>query len=78
MNRTIIDGVPSPIGGRYAVEITVCEQMGWTYTDLMNTPADMVDEIVIRLNAQGKAEQRRHKLQEQKSRSQGQAAKGKR
>jgi hypothetical protein len=45
--------------------------MGWTYADLMNTPADMVDEIVIRLNAQGKAEQRRHKMQEQKSKSKG-------
>lgn len=71
MERSIVDGVPSPVGGRYAVEITVCEQMGWTYADLMNTPADMVDEIVIRLNAQGKAEQRRHKMQEQKSKSKG-------
>lgn len=71
MERSIVDGVPSPVGGRYAVEITVCEQMGWTYADLMNTPADMVDEIVIRLNAQSKAEQRRHKLQEQKSKSKG-------
>lgn len=71
MGRSIIDGVPSPVGGRYPIEITVCEQMGWTYAQLMDTPADMVDEIVIRLNAQNKAEQQRHKLQEQKSRSKG-------
>lgn len=71
MGRSIIDGVPSPIGGRYAIEITVCEQMGWTYAQLMDTPADMVDEIVIRLNAQNKAEQQRHKQQEQKRRIKG-------
>jgi len=71
LERSIIDGVPTPIGGRYAVEIAVCQEMGWTYTQLMETPADMVDEIVIRLNAQGKAERRRHEIQEQKRRSRG-------
>lgn len=71
MERSIIDGVPTPVGGRYAVEIAVCQEMGWTYAQLMGTPADMVDEIVIRLNAQGKAEMRRQKLQEQKSKSKG-------
>lgn len=36
--------------------------------DLMNTPADMVDEIVIRMNAQGNAEQKRYSMQQQKAR----------
>lgn len=42
--------------------------------DLMNTPADMVDEIVVRMNAQNKAEQTRYSIQQQKARQ----SKGKR
>ena len=34
--------------------------------DLMNTPADMVDEIIVRMNAQNKAEQTRYNVQKQK------------
>lgn len=66
MERTIVDGVPSPIGGRYAVEISVCQEMGWTYAALLDTPADMVDEIVVRMNAQSKAENKRMKMQAQR------------
>lgn len=73
MNRTIIDGVPSPVGGRYAVEITVCEQMGWTHADLMATPADMVDEIVVRLNAQHNAERRRRDMDTQRQQNRSKA-----
>lgn len=73
MNRTIIDGVPSPVAGRYAVEITVCEQMGWTYTELMATPADMVDEIVVRLNAQSNAERRRRDMDAQRQQAKSKA-----
>lgn len=68
MESAIINGVPLAVPGRYAIEISVCQEMGWTYMDLMNTPADMVDEIVIRMNAHGKAERLRHSIQEQKAR----------
>ena len=61
-----MNGVPVAIPGRYAIEISVCQEMGWTYMDLMNTPADMVDEIIVRMNAQNKAEQTRYNVQKQK------------
>lgn len=66
MERSIVDGVPSLIGGRYAIEISVCQEMGWTYADLLSTPADMVDEIIVRMNAQNKAESKRMKIQAQR------------
>ena len=66
MERLIINGVPMAIPGRYSMEIAVCEQMGWTYADLMSTPADMVDEIVVRMSAQGNAERIRHRIEASK------------
>lgn len=66
MERAIVDGVPSPMGGRYAVEISVCQEMGWTYSQLLDTPADMVDEIIVRMNAQGEAESKRMRMQSQR------------
>lgn len=66
MERSIINSVPTAIPGRYSVEIAVCQEMGWTYHDLMSTPADMVDEILVRMNAQGKAERIRHSIEASK------------
>jgi len=71
MGRSIIDGVPSPIGGRYPVEISVMQEMGWSYAELLATPADMVDEIVVRMNAQSRAERQRQLMQQQRAQQKG-------
>ncbi len=64
-----MNGVLVAIPGRYAIEISVCQEMGWTYMDLVSTPADMVDEVIVRMNAQSKAEQMRYNVQKQKTQS---------
>lgn len=66
MERAIIHGIPTAIPGRYSIEIDVCREMGWTYADLMSTPADMIDEIIVRMSAENKATSQRHKMEQNK------------
>lgn len=37
---------------RYGVLIPVMERMGWSWADLCDAPADLVDEIVMRIMAE--------------------------
>lgn len=74
-------GIQSPAQGRYAIEFAICQEMGWSYNDLLMTPIDFVDEIVIRLNAENRAERKWRAMQTQKSNSkngQGKSGKGRR
>jgi len=66
IGRATIDGVQSPDEGRYSIEYAVCREMGWSYDDLMDAPADFVDEIVIRLSAENKARRTQHAREEQR------------
>lgn len=34
--------------GRYALEYAVCREMGWSWLELQETPADFVDEVLER------------------------------
>lgn len=37
---------------RYGVLIPVMERMGWSWADLCGAPADLVDEIALRIMAE--------------------------
>lgn len=39
--------LPDP--GRYAAEYAIMKEMGWGWRDLQDAPADLVDEILLRL-----------------------------
>ncbi len=45
------DGVVSA-PSRYGALIGVMREMHWSWSDLMNTPADLVDEVIERIRAQ--------------------------
>lgn len=40
--------------GRYGAEIAVMKSMGWSWTDLMNAPSDLIDEILTKLGSSNK------------------------
>jgi len=51
--------------GRYGTEIALCREMGWSWADLQSTPFDVVDEMILRLNAESEYTEARRKLDEQ-------------
>ncbi len=59
----------SPDPGRYGIEYTICSEMGWSWTDLQNAPADFVAEIAERLHLRNHWQQQRRKLEESKANS---------
>ena len=50
----IMHGAEAGITTRYGSEIAIMKHMGWSYSDLMNTPADLVEEIGLRLDAEAR------------------------
>lgn len=42
-------------------------EMGWSWSDLMTTPAAVVDELVLRLSAENTYTEKRRKLDRQMS-----------
>ena len=47
-------GITQPLTSRYGADIDVCKEMGWNLADLYAAPADMVEEIIERMNADSK------------------------
>jgi hypothetical protein len=45
-------------GSRYGDEIAIMEHMHWTIQELDAQPADLVDELIARMNGQARAEKR--------------------
>ena len=43
-----------PVPGRYAGMINVMEEMHWSWRDVMEAPADLVEEIGVRMEARGR------------------------
>jgi hypothetical protein len=52
--------------GRYATEIGIMREMGWSWADLMATPGPVVAELRERLQLQVRWERQRRKLDEGK------------
>lgn len=51
--------------GRYALEIRIMREMGWSWRDLQDSPADLVEELQIRMNAESRWLEQRRKLDAQ-------------
>jgi len=51
---------------RYADYLAIAEAYGWTYDDYLNAPAELVDEMRLRLRARALAEQQAIKKLETK------------
>lgn len=58
-----MDGVNQPIPGDYAVEIAVMQEMGWSWSAYCEAPADLVDEIVMRMEARARWQETKRKEQ---------------
>ena len=56
-------GTGDDASGRRAGELVICQRYGWTYDELMETPEDVVNDIIELLNAEADAEKMRHRGQ---------------
>lgn len=56
-----------PMPGRYALELAVIEETHWSWQALMEAPADLVDEILVRRGARLHWERQRARLDAQKA-----------
>lgn len=61
--------LPVPDPGRYGAEIRVMRTMGWSWAELQETPADVVDELRTRLEAEAHWTAQRQRLDEMKAKS---------
>lgn len=52
--------------GRYGSDIRILRAMGWSWSDLQNSPADLIDELRVRLDAEAHWTAERRKLDESK------------
>ena len=57
-----------PMPGRYALELAVIEETHWSWQALMEAPADLVDEILVRRGARLHWEHKRARMNAQKAR----------
>ena len=62
--------IAEQIPGRYPVAIAVMQEMSWSWDDLANAPYDLVDEIVVRMNAEAQWRRERGKRDAQRQRAQ--------
>jgi len=53
--------------GRYADEIRIMRALGWSWIDLQSAPADLVEELAIRLSAESHWQSERLKLDARKA-----------
>ena len=49
--------------GRYGMAISIMREMGWSWEQLQATPFDLVQELVIRLAAEGEALEQKRALE---------------
>lgn len=62
-------GIEMPVQTRYGAEVTVMQEMHWSYESLLAAPADMVDEILEIVRAKRKWERERQKRDEAMAKS---------
>ena len=63
-------GASVDMPGRYSGAIAVMQEMSWSWPDLCAAPADLVEEILHRMNMQMHWQHERDKLDEAKRRAQ--------
>lgn len=60
-------GQPAPTAGRYGTCIAVMMEMGWSWGELQEAPADMVQELIEHLNWREHWTQKRRQFDKQMS-----------
>lgn len=56
-----------PMPGRYAVELAVIDETGWSWQELQAAPADLVEEMLERRQIRMRWERERARLDRQKT-----------
>lgn len=42
----------APAPTRYGILIAIMREFGWTWDDIMQSPADLIEEVAVRLEAE--------------------------
>lgn len=58
----IMHGLPQNPGGNYGVAIEIMMHMHWNWRDLLDAPANLVEEIAFRLSQENKWTNEKRKL----------------
>lgn len=66
--------VSTPLDTRYSAELTVLQEMGWSWADLQGAPFDLVEEIRVRVAARARWERERAKRDKARAGNAQQAA----
>lgn len=61
----IMHGIATPVESRYAVDIQIMRHMQWSWRELLEAPADLVEEIAFRMAQESKWTAERKKLDQQ-------------
>lgn len=56
-------GIATPVESRYAVDIQIMQYMQWGWRQLLEAPADLVEEIAFRMALERKWTEQRRKLE---------------
>ena len=57
------DAQPTGPAGRYDLEIVLMQEMGWSWRELMETPADLVEELALRHSLEAKWRRERRNME---------------
>lgn len=60
----IVHGIVPADVGKFGREYVLVRELGWTWEDVMRTPAIVADEFYIRIQAESKARQRKREIDE--------------
>lgn len=58
-----------PMPGRYAVELAVIDETGWSWEQVQAAPADLIEELLERRGARMKWERERARLDREKAKA---------
>ena len=61
-------GAAEPMPGRYAVELAVIDETGWSWEQVQRAPADLIEELLERRGARMHWEAERARMDEEKAR----------
>ena len=54
-------------GSRYGLQLDIMERMHWTWQELTEQPADLIDELTAKMIGRAKADKKRQQLERVKN-----------
>ena len=64
------DAKPSESPGRYGPHYIVMKEMGWSWQQLRESPADLIEEVLLHINYQRHWERKRAEVDQMKAKAQ--------